>query len=135
MNSHHPLHIPESTVQAAIRLEAGKRGIPLWRNNNGVTPPCEHCGGKPTRPVRYGLANDSKRVNLNIKSADLVGIMPTLILPQHVGSTMGQFYAREVKEFPWSYTGTPEEEAQARWLQLVIDNGGNAGFINSIRGL
>lgn len=127
--SNHPLHIPEADVQALLRIEAGRLGIPLWRNNSGAFQ------DRNGNWVRYGLCNDSKRVNKHMKSPDLVGIKPTLILPHHVGTIVGIFYAREVKEFPWAFTGTDEELAQARFLQLILNNGGNAGFINSVRGL
>ena len=113
-----------------LRIEAGRLGIPLWRNNSGAY--VDEYGNR----IRYGLCNDSKRLNQRMKSPDLIGIKPTLIEPHHVGTVLGVFYAREVKEFPWRFNPkNPTEVAQSRFLQLILNSGGNAGFINSVRGL
>jgi len=112
----------ESAAQAAIRLEAPAKGCVLWRNNVGAY--CDERG----RWVRYGLANESKAVNKRVKSADLIGIRPVLILPDHVGSIIGQFISREVKAPGWTYAGTEREEAQARWAEIVTSYGGDAKF-------
>ena len=71
----------ETDVQASIRLEAAGKGIVLWRNNVGVLM------DQRGRPVRYGLANDSERVNSVTKSSDLIGIKPLAIQDYHVGTT------------------------------------------------
>lgn len=113
----------ESGVQAQVRLEASRLGWPLWRNNVGAL--IDHSTG---RPVRFGLANDSAAVNANIKSADLIGIRPVVITRSHIGSTLGQFVSREVKRSGWRYSGTPREQAQLRWAELVISLGGDAAI-------
>lgn len=112
----------ESRVQSLIRLEAADKGIRLWRNNVGA--------GKTEAGtfVRYGLANDSAAVNLRLKSADLIGIRPVLIRPEHVGHTIGQFVSREVKRGGWVWSGTEREQAQAAWAALVNSTGGDARF-------
>ncbi len=115
---------PEAVVQQGIRLEAGHKGIRLWRNNNGA------CEDKAGRLIRYGLGNDSSKVNANIKSSDLIGITPLTVVPEHVGKTLGIFTSIEVKKGGWKYTGTKREVAQAAWLQLVTIFGGIAKFAN-----
>jgi hypothetical protein len=112
----------EAAVQTRIRLEASRKSGRLWRNNVGAYEPPE--GGF----VRYGLANDTAELNKVLKSSDLVGVMPVRITPQYVGYTIGQFYAREVKPADWVYTGTPREQAQLNFLELVASLGGNAAF-------
>lgn len=112
----------EGQVMTAVRLEAPRKGIVLWRNNVGALE------DKDGRFVRYGLANDSKAVNDRVKSADLIGIRPVIIGPHHVGRTIGQFVSREIKEAGWHYTATKREEAQQRWLEIVVGYGGDAAF-------
>lgn len=112
----------EKWVQDQIRLEAGRKGLAMWRNNVGALL------DEQGRSVRFGLANDSKKVNEFIKSADLIGIRRVVITPAHVGHTVGQFVCREVKPSDWRYTGTAREQAQMRWATLVQSFGGDAGF-------
>lgn len=101
----------EGAVQTAIRLEASRAGVRLWRNNVGVA--VDERGNY----VRYGLANESKAVNQRIKSSDLIGIRPG-----------GQFVAREIKAPGWKYRGNAHERAQLRWLELIAAMGGDACF-------
>lgn len=113
---------PEARVQDEARLLASKMGWRLFRNNVGVL--------KDERdvPVRYGIANDSPAMNKRIKSSDLIGIRPVVITPDMVGSTIGQFVAREVKKAGWKYKGTEHEEAQLAFGTLIIGLGGDFKF-------
>lgn len=105
----------ESTLQATIRLEASRRGVYLWRNNSGVLP------DQRGVPVRFGLANDSAKVNKVLKSSDLIGIAPD-----------GRFVAIEVKHPGWRGVRTERERAQQAFINLVIVNGGRAGFVSDM---
>lgn len=112
----------EAATQAAIRVEAARRGIALYRNNVGVLL------DKRGVPVRFGLANDSPAINSHIKSGDLIGIRPVTVTSEMVGTTIGVFVSREVKAAGWHYTGTAREQAQQRWIDLVRSYGGDASF-------
>lgn len=115
----------ESDVQDMVRIEAAKKGSILWRNNVGA--------GKLENGkfVRWGLANDSKVMNETCKSSDLIGIRPVLITPEHVGKTVGQFVAYEVKRPGWVFSNQDREKAQNRFQQIVIAKGGHAAFVTS----
>ena len=115
-------HGSEAGVQQAVRFNAASAGCILWRNNVGALE------DKDGRHVRYGLCNDSAKLNRNIKSHDLIGIRPRLITPDMVGTTIGQFMSREVKAAGWTYRGTDREVAQAAFGALVNIKGGDAKF-------
>ncbi len=104
----------ESVVQAEIMCELSKIGR-AFRNNVGVAY------RKDGVPVRYGLANITKKMNKKIKSSDVVGIIDT-----------GQFIAIECKREGWVYTGTPREVAQQRFIDIIREFGGVAGFAQSV---
>lgn len=117
----------ETAVQQHIRLDASNMGVDLWRNNSGALP------DETGRMIRYGLANDSSVLNKEIKSSDLIGIKPTLIMPHHVGHILGIFTAVETKRSDW--TLKPDDEraaAQQRFIDIVLKNGGLAGFARSV---
>lgn len=124
-NPPHKAGESEGAIQNRIRLEASQKGLRLFRNNVGA------CMDQNDNFIRYGLANDSKKMNDLIKSSDLIGLRPVVIQQYHVGRVIGQFVAREVKAGNWSYTGTEREEAQLRFLELVASLGGDAAFANS----
>lgn len=112
----------EDAVQVAVRFEAARKGLLVWRNNVGALK------DERGRLVRYGLANDSANVNKKIKSGDLIGVRPVTITPQHVGQVIGQFVSRECKASEWFYTGADREAAQLAWANLVLSVGGDACF-------
>lgn len=113
----------EAYAQSVVRLEAARKDIRLWRNNVGAL--LDETG----RPVRYGLANDSKELNATIKSADLIGIRKVTIEPRHVGQIIGQFVSREIKEPGWHFNPNDSHEAaQLRWAHLILMHGGDASF-------
>lgn len=128
----HEIGKSEAWAQQQARFKAANSGAMAWRNNVGATPSkieCEHCGGvNGLRPVRYGLANDSSKLNEVIKSSDLVLAIPRLITPAMVGTTIAQFGAVESKRPGWVWKGTPREQAQAAWHTLILNLGGFATF-------
>lgn len=103
----------ELPAQSKIILKAFEMGYALWRNNSGVARE-EH------RHIRFGLGNDSSKINRKWKSGDLVGIGPG-----------GRFLMVEVKRPGWKWTGTEREVAQANAINDVNKRGGIAFFCTS----
>lgn len=126
--AHHGGEGSEAKAQQAVRFAVAQAGGMAWRNNVGATPSkCEDCGA-PQRVIRYGLANDSTRLNKQIKSSDLILAIPRVITADLVGSTIAQFGSVEVKKPGWRYTGAGRERGQATWLALIKRLGGLAQF-------
>lgn len=111
----------EMDVQNAVRIRAGESGCLLMRNNVGVLPDANG------RPVRFGLANDSKKLNQTFKSSDLIGITP---VPVQGAGYIGVFTALECKAPGWVFTGSQREVAQAAFHNRVRALGGIAGFVS-----
>lgn len=113
----------ESDVMANKRLLASKENARLWRNNVGA--------GKLENGsfIRWGLCNESRSINTAMKSADLIGIYPRRILPDDVGTMIGQFWSVECKRKDWNGKfNTDHEKAQLRWALIVRHFGGRAEF-------
>jgi hypothetical protein len=120
---HDPSRTSEAYVQSLVRLEAPLHDVWLTRNNVGALV------DKTGRPVRYGLANESKTQNKTIKSGDLIGIRRVRITPAHIGTVIGQFVSREIKHAEWTWRGDAHENAQLNWALLVQSYGGDAKFV------
>lgn len=118
----------EAAVQAALQIEAAKRGGSLWRNNSGA------CVDQEGRQVRYGLGNTSSKLNEHFKSSDLIGVTPVAITAAHVGQVVGVFTAIEVKAPGWHgpRAGQPREVAQNNYLAAVRAMGGIGKFAQSV---
>jgi hypothetical protein len=120
----------EQAAASYIRIHAGQRGIPLWRNNNGAA--YDQTG----RLIRFGLGHESAALQARWKSSDLIGILPVTIEPAHVGCTLGVFLAVETKAPGWYLTpGDKRGQAQAAFLQSVRGFGGAAGFASGVQDL
>ena len=115
----------ESIIQKNIRLATNLTGGLLLRNNSGVAV-FEQRG--VVRHVRYGLGNDSKLLNAEFKSSDLIGITPVIIEPRHVGRVFGVFTAVEAKSGNWIYQATEREIAQLNFINKIRKCGGIATF-------
>lgn len=116
----------EAAVSNQVRLESSRRGGIMWRNNSGAVTTDDG------RHIRFGLGNDSKKLNKHFKSSDLIGINPIYITPSHVGHVVGQFMAIENKHGSWKYKATDREVAQWKYLQLVKRYGGIGIFTRSV---
>ena len=116
----------EAELQALVRLHASKNGFRVWRNNVGAVHTSDD------RFIRFGLANESEKMNKMIKSADLIGIKPILIEKNHMGITIGQFVSYEVKAPQRSHTNKQRLDAQIAWRNLILAFGGDARIIRSV---
>ena len=113
----------EAAIQQLIRLEAARRGGRVWRNNSGAA------ADESGRVIRYGLGNDSKKVNEVMKSSDLIGVTP---VECPCGRKYGVFTAYEVKEPGWKLRPSDKRgQAQLNFIKLVAGLGGYARFATS----
>ena len=108
----------EADTQAQLRLRMAQKGGHLWRNNSGAL---QDATG---RHVRFGLGNDSARINAKFKSSDLIGI-----------TSNGRFIALEVKAPGWRLPQNEREQAQERFIMAVRACGGVASFITDVEQL
>lgn len=108
----------EANLQAQVRLHAAQMGVYLWRNNSGVLLDARGV------PVRFGLGNESARLNKALKSSDLIGIAPG-----------GRFVAIECKAAGWIGVRNERERAQEAFIDLVRRCGGVAGFVSNMEDL
>jgi len=119
----------EYSVAQRVRLDCSEQfRTVLFRNNVGVFE------AKSGQWVRYGLANESKEMNKNIKSSDYIGMAPVVITPEMVGRTVAVFTAIETKKEGYKPSGKAQAEhhaAQQRFCDLVLRNGGIAGIVDS----
>jgi len=117
---------PEQKASERVRLRASSHGMRVFRNNSGVLM-------NPVGiPVRFGLGNESKKLNKKFKSSDYIGIHAVEITPEMVGKKLGVFVALEAKadgfKIKESYSEKSREYAQANFMGLIKKHGGIAGF-------
>lgn len=109
----------EQAVQDRIRIAASAHGTPLLRNNSGAVTTDDG------RHIRFGLGNDSVRLNERFKSSDLIGIWPRVVRQEDVGTTIGQFFAVEVKHPGWRFSENDKRAvAQQNFGEWVRSHGG-----------
>lgn len=115
----------EAAVQQKTTLRGSQLGGVLWRNNVGVAE------GPDGRPIRFGVANLSKRMSEQVKSSDLIGITPVMITPDMVGRCVGVFTALECKHGGWRWGEDKGREVpQSAYHNIVRSMGGIAGFVS-----
>jgi len=119
----------ESSVAQRVRLDCSEQfRTVLFRNNVGAYQ------DRNGQWIRYGVANETKEMNKNIKSSDYIGITPVVITPKMVGRTVAVFTAIETKKEGYKPSGKAQIEhhaAQQRFCDLVLRNGGIAGIVDS----
>lgn len=118
--------LSEAAVQNNLLLEGSRKGVTLFRNNVGAGFIVDDAGNKSF--IRWGLANESERVNKVLKSGDLIGWRTVTIQPHMVGWNIAQFVSREAKPGNWTYSASDHERAQLKWAEAVVAAGGDACF-------
>ena len=120
---------PEAKSSQEVKLRASQWGCKLFRNNSGMLYNNEGV------PVRYGLGNVSAKFNKQVKSSDEIGWTPVLITQEMVGKTIPVFTAFENKTPKFNirvaYPEGSREAAQLKFINIVRDAGGIAGFTRS----
>lgn len=116
----------ENTVSDGCRLLIQDFGGQLLRNNSGAMQ-------TPTgRWVYFGVGNDGSKASKTRRSSDLIGITPMLILPHHVGRTIGVFTAIEAKREGWVYYENDDHtQHQLKYMTGISQRGGIASFISN----
>lgn len=116
----------EAAVQSRVRLAMAEAGGTPMRNNVGA------CEDKTGRIIRYGLMNSSAQENRQFKSSDIVGPVPIVIQPHHVGRVLGIFANFECKHSDWLFSPSDERAAaQLRYIEVMRKAGCIAGFVRS----
>lgn len=110
----------EGDVQNLIRCAAADMGHVLWRNNSGAAT--TDTGSF----IRFGLGNDSKKLNKVYKSPDLVGIR------RAIGNLPLRPMLIEVKEPGWKFTGSEREKGQLNFMTHAASFGALCGFCQSV---
>lgn len=120
--------ITEAQLLSEVRIQAPKYGSFLMRNNSGV-----FVNQKTNRPIRFGLGNDSSRLNSKFKSSDLIGITPRRC---ECGRIHGIFTALEIKKPKWKFDKNNNVHVgQNNFLNKIRENGGLCAFITSMNDL
>ena len=112
----------EAYAQSQVVLEAREYDCLLTRNNKGALRDADG------RLVRFGLFNETKERGERIRSWDLVGFRKRLITPLMVGTVIGQFVGREIKEPGWVFKGDEHEAAQLKCSELALSYGCDVAF-------
>lgn len=137
LDVNNPGRSSEARAQQATRMDIARQGAMSWRNNVGATkaeethvcPACSYRFKVVRQPVRYGLGNDSAKLNANLKSHDLILAIPRVITPAMVGTTIAQFGSVECKREGWVFNSKdPREVAQAKWGFLLTGVGAFSAF-------
>lgn len=115
----------EAFVSSMLMLEASKKDVMLLRNNNGAF------FNDTGRLIRFGLGHESAETNARIKSSDFIGIRRVDITLDMVGTSIGQFVAREAKKTSWTgRTLVDREIPQSDFMLMILLMGGDACFTN-----
>jgi hypothetical protein len=121
---------PEAKATINVRARASEWGMKMFRNNVGMLP-----NPDTGVPVRFGLGNESAKLNKELKSGDLVGFAEITVTPEMVGKKIAVFTNIEVKSLGFIikdvYNKNSREYAQNEFNKLITNANGIAGFASS----
>jgi hypothetical protein len=120
----------EGEATKRVRLAASSLGMKLMRNNSGAVTTDDG------RFFRFGLGNESPKLNAEMKFGDLIGCTKVLITPNMVGKEVAVFTMFEVKQegtltkvLKRATSNEKSREAgQYRAINFIRDQGGIAWF-------
>lgn len=124
---------PEGEASKEVRLKASSLGYRLLRNNSGALL------DQDGRLVRFGWGNESKKINAEFKTGDLLGGLPLIITPEMVGKKVAVLSMFEVKT-PQKINSvvkramnvaSSREAAQLNAINFVRELGGISWFASS----
>lgn len=128
MGKHNP-QTPEGKASLKVLLGANRRGCRLYRNNSGVAY------DQFNRPVFFGLGNEGKKSDDDLRTPDYVGFHKLTITPEMVGKTVPIFTAIDAKKLGFVckeyYSKGSREYGQKLFFDIVEQAGGIAGFASS----
>ena len=124
---------PEAKASQEVRLRASDWKSRIYRNNSGVLM------NEVGVPVRFGLGNESKKINEQFKTSDFIGWTPVVVTSDMVGKTLAVFTAIEAKPLGFKvksvYPVKSREFAQNKFIELVRSGGGIGGFASDWQGV
>jgi len=114
----------ETRIMREIMVLANNAGCLLMRNNSGALP------DRNGRLVRFGLGHDGPN---SYRSSDLIGPMPIIIGPEHLGKRLGVMVCAEIKlpgQAQWHPT-TETERRQVKFIEAMRAAGCLAGVVRT----
>lgn len=117
---------PEAKAKEKVLLRANQWGCRMFKNNSGVAYT------QNDRPVFFGLGNEGKKSDGDIRTPDDVGWTKVTITPEMVGKQVAVFTAIDSKKLGFTvksnYNPKSREYGQNKFFEIVKNAGGIAGF-------
>jgi hypothetical protein len=117
---------PEGKASQNVKLRANELGCRLYKNNTGVAYNSEN------RPVFFGLGNEGKKGDDDIRTPDWIGWRNTIITQEMVGKSLPIFVAIDAKKVGFKqkiqYPVSSREHGQQKFFNIVDRFNGINGF-------
>ena len=117
---------PEGKAKQIVKLRATEWGARLYKNNSGVAYTAD------SRPVFFGLGNEGKKDDDDIRTPDEVGYTVVTVTPEMVGKQIAVFTCFDAKKLGFvvkpNYAKGTREFGQQKFFDRVLRDNGIAGF-------